>query len=135
MKKAFTGREVATKVYIDALGGSVTYHGTHVLYLSRGEKDCVALSTGGWVTQTTKKRINQGFHLFNLPLHLFQKNFAWYIHTPAGEVEWKNPGERDLILRLSSGGVAAFTVPCGEGITRISSPPEDLPNPFGGKEV
>lgn len=40
----------------------------------------VLLNTGGWETQTTKVRMNQASHQYNLGYHVYQKQGHWYAH-------------------------------------------------------
>jgi hypothetical protein len=59
----------------------VVYHNT-IIVNAISEK--VLLSTGGYATVTTKRKMNQASHQFGLGYSVFQKNFAWYVTTKAG---------------------------------------------------
>lgn len=75
-------RKVATATTACSTGKSafVIYHSTNVIQ-SNGET--ITLRNGGWMTATTKKRINQF-----LPdgWHLYQQKHAWFLSSPSGEV-------------------------------------------------
>tara|TARA_Y100000590_G_scaffold455334_1_gene603794 strand:+ start:8051 stop:8578 length:528 start_codon:yes stop_codon:yes gene_type:complete len=54
----------------------ITYHNTDVIRFNRLE---IELNTGGWTTNTTKKRMNQTSEQFNLGFRVFQKNWEWFV--------------------------------------------------------
>ena len=54
----------------------VTYHQTEVV---KFDEISIILNTGGWETNTTKKRMNQTSDLFNLGFSVFQKNWEWFL--------------------------------------------------------
>ena len=70
---------------------SITKHGenTYIRYWSTDvvtfDNDSVLLNNGGWYTSTTKTRMNQASRQFNLGFSVYQKDFDWYVVTPAGE--------------------------------------------------
>lgn len=39
----------------------------------------IILNSGGHKTQTTKTRINQASNQFGLDIHVFQKDFEWFV--------------------------------------------------------
>jgi hypothetical protein len=55
---------------------SVTYHATTVASLSDG---VLVLNSGGWLTATTKSRINEFCDALGLPVKVYQFNFDWYV--------------------------------------------------------
>ena len=55
---------------------TVYYHDTAVVSVT---PDKIILDTGGWWTPTTKTRMNQTSHQFNLGYWVSQKNWEWYI--------------------------------------------------------
>ena len=67
---------VATRVTHTATGLIVRHHSTDVVVVKNGE---VSLNTGGWKTETTKRRMNQAANQFGLPYHVFRKDSAWYV--------------------------------------------------------
>lgn len=86
---ATTRLDVASDVRL-----ALRYHKTNVAELLRGGG--VRLNSGGWKTQTTKKRINWaldnwGFQDFGV----FQKDYEWFVDTPSGTV----PFENGMVLR------------------------------------
>ena len=73
-----------TKITTNKEGGKVvTYRGCPVFseYPKQGK---VVLDTCGYHTNTTKTRINQAANQFGIPIHVFQKNFEWYVSPRAG---------------------------------------------------
>jgi len=56
----------------------VIYHNTAV-YIRNENNKTIELRNGGWLAQTTKKRINQAFNVFGDKYILYQKDYTWYI--------------------------------------------------------
>lgn len=56
----------------------VTYHATPIVTINHRE-GTVTLDSGGWRTKTTKTRMNQAASEFNLPYHIYQKRYKWYV--------------------------------------------------------
>lgn len=54
----------------------VTYHQTAVVKYGNGN---ITLNSGGWMTPTTKKRMNQTSETFGLGFKVFQKAGAWFV--------------------------------------------------------
>ena len=68
-----------TAIFTDSQGFvNIVYHNTAVVKFSIAEKK-IYLNSGGWLTATTKARMNQTFNQYGLPLSVFQKNFDWYV--------------------------------------------------------
>ena len=69
---------------------SITKHGenTAVRYWSTDvvtfDNDSVLLNNGGWYTNTTKTRMNQAANQFGIPIHVYQKNWEWYVSPRSG---------------------------------------------------
>ena len=63
----------------------VVYHSTPVVVWDKN-KNTVQLNSGGWETNTTKRRINQVSNEFGLKYNVFKKKFDWYVSLPNGEV-------------------------------------------------
>ncbi|MFW6272830.1 MAG: hypothetical protein ACOC2U_03525 [bacterium] len=54
----------------------VTYHNTDVVKFNEKE---IILNSGGWLTNTTKTRMNQASNQFNLGYNVYQEKKAWYV--------------------------------------------------------
>ena len=48
----------------------------------------IVITDAGWQTVTTKERLNGLLSAFAPGYGLFQKDFAWYLDTPNGTVDW-----------------------------------------------
>jgi len=59
----------------------VTYHETAVVTYNR-HTGRVKLDTGGYFSATTKTRMNQTSAQFNIPFHVYQKNYEWFVSVP-----------------------------------------------------
>ena len=77
----FTGNERATSIYHENGQTVCRYHGTAVV---RANGTSITLDSGGWLTSTTKKRMNQCANDWNLNFNVFQKNHEWFV-TYGGE--------------------------------------------------
>jgi len=55
----------------------VTYHGTPVVTVFPDGK--IVLNHGGWMSVTTKVRMNQASSQLSLGFSVFQKDFAWFV--------------------------------------------------------
>lgn len=77
-------RAKGVETWVERIGAGcivVRYHWTDVV--KAYSDGSVYFTSGGWNTNTTKERINR-----YLPYgyQLFQKDYAWYLHTPQGEI-------------------------------------------------
>ena len=72
----------ATKIHTHGGNTYIKYHNTEVVVFG---DSWVMLDNGGWKTATTKLRMNQASNQFDLGYHVYQKDYAWYVVTPAGE--------------------------------------------------
>jgi len=54
----------------------VCYHNTPVVKITDDE---IILNSGGWLTATTKRRMNQASLQYNLGFAVYQVNFSWYV--------------------------------------------------------
>jgi len=80
----FTGGEVQT--YHD--DKQCIYRGTRVCEkLSRGT---VTLDSGGWMTATTKKRMNQWFQHYQYPISVSQRKGKWYVAANGTEYPYRD---------------------------------------------
>ena len=75
---------VATTIETIAGQTRMVYHNTCVASFDPVKK-CLTLNSGGFMTKTTKKRINQFFDMFGLPFSLYQKKGEWYVTRTDGE--------------------------------------------------
>ncbi len=55
---------------------SVQYHKTKVVMF---DTDRIILNSGGWLTTTTKTRMNQTSNQFNLGFKVFQAKGNWFV--------------------------------------------------------
>ena len=64
---------------------AVTYHRTVVI---KWDNEKIVLNSGGWMSNTTKLRINQAATQFNLPVSVYQKQGTWFV---VKDRNWNNP--------------------------------------------
>lgn len=62
--------------------GGVQYHQTNIVSWNGGK---ITLRSGGWESVTTKRKMNQASHQFNLGYGVFQKDWEWFVDLPNGE--------------------------------------------------
>ena len=55
----------------------VYLHGNHIATVT--DNDLTLYSGGGWLTNTTKSRLNALIEEFSFKGAIFQKNFNWYV--------------------------------------------------------
>ena len=65
-----------TKVFTENGVTFVKYHDTKVVSFT---EDTIYLNNGGFLTNTTKTRMNQASNQFNLGYRVYQKNFDWFV--------------------------------------------------------
>lgn len=68
---------VATTVKYTGGYTVVTYHWTDIVKFNENE---IILDSNGWLTQTTKRRMNQTSWQFDLGFSVYQKNNEWYVN-------------------------------------------------------
>ena len=66
---------------------SVCYHNTEVVKITDNK---IILNSGGWLTATTKRRMNQASLTYGLGFSVYQVNYSWYVDykgdkTPEGQ--------------------------------------------------
>lgn len=61
----------------------VQYHSTKIVQWNDDE---IILDTGGWFTPTTKTKMNQVAHQFDLAFHVYQENGEWYVSQPNNHI-------------------------------------------------
>lgn len=68
---------VATTIHTTPEGEiQVIYHSTPVVSFTN---KAIILNHGGWMTATTKVRMNQASKQYSLGYHVWQKNWDWFI--------------------------------------------------------
>jgi hypothetical protein len=85
----------------------VTYYGYHktVVVEDRSTTDdpCVIIRTGGYMTATTKRAINQALNESGIPFLVVQRNFEWFVQIydhlscgklTAGAINQQNHGKK-----------------------------------------
>lgn len=75
MKTNEIGR-TKTQVFQNQRGTTVRYWATDVVVFDENE---IVLNTGGWFTNTTKRRQNQASVEFGLGYTVYAKDFKWYV--------------------------------------------------------
>ena len=67
---------------------SVFLHGTEIVKIwNSGE---ITLNSGGWMTVTTKARMNQVSNEWNLHFQVFQTKNVWFVSTPSDVLKFKD---------------------------------------------
>tara|TARA_R100001463_G_scaffold85170_1_gene140082 strand:+ start:4148 stop:4462 length:315 start_codon:yes stop_codon:yes gene_type:complete len=64
----------------------VTYHSTIVVKIVNDRY--VILKSDDWLTNTTKRRMNQASNEYRLNYRVFQKGWAWFVETPEGTFDY-----------------------------------------------
>ena len=65
-----------TKVGTEGRETFVKYWNTKVVSFT---EDTISLNNGGFLTNTTKTRMNQASNQFDLGYRVYQKNFDWFV--------------------------------------------------------
>lgn len=65
----------------------VTYHSTVVVAFD--DKN-IKLDSGGWLTPTTKTRMNQASNQFGLGFHVYQVNGSWFVMKDGEKIKFKD---------------------------------------------
>lgn len=69
----------------------VTFHNTEVV---KYNEDKIVLDSGGWMTATTKTRMNQASNQFGLGYRVFQKKGDWFVHHKGKDINFSD----DMVL-------------------------------------
>ncbi len=78
----------ATSVRTENGTTHIRYHQTDVVSF---DDHSITLRTGGWKTVTTKSRMNQASHQFNLGYGVSQRKGQWYVSRwNSAEFKWFN---------------------------------------------
>lgn len=84
----------ATTVRTNELGQTqVVYHSTPIVTFNR---KVIVLNHGGWMTATTKTRMNQASNQFSLGYTVYQNNWDWWVVFKGKHIPFE---ERTLELR------------------------------------
>ena len=67
-----------TTIYNDNGTTKVILYSTKIVEWNHN-RDSIILNNGGWMTVTTKKRMNQVAEQFDLGFTVYQKDFEWYV--------------------------------------------------------
>jgi hypothetical protein len=62
---------------------SVRYHSTDVVVWDQNTGE-VTLNSGGWMTNTTKTRMNQAANEYKLGYQVYSKDYEWFVDLPDG---------------------------------------------------
>ena len=83
-----TDRTTVTNIPIEAEQSRliVTFHNTAVVQVVNDRY--VILNSGGWLTPTTKRRMNQASEVYKLNYLVYQKGWVWYVQTPKSITEF-----------------------------------------------
>lgn len=81
----------ATRVERDGDAFALRYHATVV---ARWHREGVAVRNGGWITMTTRERVNVALRATGA--RVFRKNFAWFLYEPGADapIPFANIAER-----------------------------------------
>ena len=71
--------------------------------------DVAAICSGGWMTTTTKKRINEACYAIGLRIVLYQENGKWYVQL--GNIAPTVPFYDGMVLTQAFGSENAVVVP------------------------
>ena len=83
----------------------VAYHSTIVVKVVNHRY--VVLKSGGWLTPTTKRRMNQASNEYRLNFRVFQKGWVWFVETPKSTIEYYE----GMIIDTIDGKIVN-TLPC-----------------------
>ena len=67
-----------TAIYSDNGTIKVILYSTKIVEWNHN-RDSIILNNGGWMTVTTKRRMNQVAEQFDLGFTIYQKDFDWYV--------------------------------------------------------
>ncbi len=86
-----------TRIITENNGGwtSVAYHATTVVMFNDKQ---IILNHGGWLTNTTKVRMNQTSWEYNLGYSVFQKNFEWFVDFNGDTIPFD--GDKVILERM-----------------------------------
>lgn len=70
-------KQRSTNVITDCGGINVWFHGTLILTF---DQERIILTSGGYKTATTKRRMNQASEEFDLGFRVYQEGYRWYVN-------------------------------------------------------
>lgn len=82
-------RGVATGIRQEGGWMVVRYHGTPVVRFNT-TVGRASLQSGGWMSATTKLRMNQTANEYHMPFQVFQKGGSWFVKTPNATYPYKD---------------------------------------------
>ncbi len=75
-----------TNIYASEGMTRVIFHSTAVVSWSDKE---IILDTGGWFSATTKSRMNQASHQFDLGYSVYSKDYQWFVRWGEQNIPFK----------------------------------------------
>ena len=88
----------------------VRLHSTNIFKMVEEELGrVITLDSGGWMTTTTKKRINEACYAIGLRIVLYQENGKWYVQL--GNIAPTVPFYDGMVLTQAFGSENAVVVP------------------------
>ena len=72
---------------------SVCYHNTEVVKITDNK---IILNSGGWLTATTKRRMNQASLTYGLGFAVYQVNYSWYVDYKGDTIPFEDNMELDI---------------------------------------
>lgn len=76
---------IATTTRTDSAYTYVQYHQTDVVKFNAKN---IVLNSGGWLTATTKKRMNQTSEQHNLGYKVYAKSGKWFVDFKGGTIDF-----------------------------------------------
>ena len=67
----------------------VRYHETDIMKHDKNA-ETIQLNNGGWLTDTTRRRINQYMSENNIDIQIVQKNFEWIVYSKGEKIPFEN---------------------------------------------
>lgn len=77
----------ATTVSYENDYNRVVYHSTAIVKWNSTE---IILNNGGWMTATTKKKMNQAANQFHLDFTVYQEDFNWFVTFKNETIPFEN---------------------------------------------
>ena len=71
---------------------SVCYHNTEVVKITDNK---IILNSGGWLTATTKRRMNQASLTYGLGFSVYQVNYSWYVDYKGDTIPFEDNMQLD----------------------------------------
>ena len=81
-----------TAIYSDNGTTKVILYSTKIVEWNHN-RDSIILNNGGWMTVTTKRRMNQVAEKFDLGFTVYQKDFEWYVVLNGQTLPFENGRE------------------------------------------